>query len=142
MHDALRMDVGKSVADVVVPARDHLLIDRIGQRVRQRLRLAVGSADEVHREIRPSRVVRPQIGHLDDARMRQLCQQAPLDQEPFAYRLILLGITIDLQGATATEAKVLRFPNLAHSAIPEFTDNIVFGDLHFVAQLYQKFKCK
>ena len=70
VDDSVGMDIGKPLPQVVIPAPDHLLIDRAGLDIREELHFAAPVQHEVHHEIRlPPLAVRPEVRHLDYARM-------------------------------------------------------------------------
>ena len=129
VHNALRVDVREGVADVVVPAADHLLVGGALRDVCEAALLAVGVQDEVHHEERPAGVL-ADVGDLDDARMRKPGEKPALGDEALAHLVVLVLVRICLQGVTRPDLWVEHFVHFAHPALAEKAHDFIFANLH------------
>ena len=131
MDYALRMDVCKPFAQIVVPLADRLFVNRTRLNVGKGFRLARLVQHEVHDEIGlASLLIRAEVGDLDDSRMAELREEPALRLEtPTDLRIVLL-VGEELYRVTGAEARIFRLVDLAHSALTEKANNVIVANRH------------
>ena len=127
VDDSVGMDVCEPLAQIVVPAPNHLLVDRARLDIREKLHLASAVQYEVHHEIRlPSFAVRPEVRHLHYARMVQAGEKPPLHEKALAHLGVVLLVGIQLDRVACAKLRILRLVHLAHAATPEKAHQLVW----------------
>ena len=144
VNHAVRVDVGKPLAQVVIPLPDRLLVHRSRLDIGEKLHLAAFVQDKIHNEIRlGARLIRPEVRHLHDPRMVEPSEKPPLDRKPLLDLRIVLLIGEKLERMPRAEPRVLHLVDLAHSALAQKTDDFIRTDCPalFAHTLNSNFKC-